>query len=100
MEGELAVIYRVFAEEEIVFADELDALVSRRGIDLRYVVGDHLSAEGRDLLSAAHLRELVPDLAERVVYLCGPSGMVTAIADGIRRAGVPRRSLHVERFAL
>jgi predicted ferric reductase len=100
MDGELAVIYRVLSEEDIVFADELAELVTRRGIDLRYVVGDHLSAEGRDLLSAAHLRELVPDLAERDVYLCGPSGMVTAIENDVRRAGVPGRSLHVERFAL
>ncbi len=100
MAGELAVIYRVLSEEDIVFADELEGLVARRGIDLRYVVGDHLSAEGRDLLSAAHLRELVPDLAERDVYLCGPPGMVAAIEHDVRRAGVPRRSLHVERFAL
>ena len=39
----------------------------------------------------AHLRELVPDLAERDVYLCGPPAMVAAIEHDVRRAGVPRR---------
>ena len=67
---------------------------------LHYVVGDHAAAEGRDLLSPAHLRELVPDLAERDVYLCGPPGMVAAMPPNLRRAGVARRRLHVERFAL
>ena len=69
-------------------------------MSVRYVVGDHRSEEGRDLLTAAHLRELVPDLRERDVYLCGPPAMVAAIEKDVRRAGVPRRALHVERFAL
>ena len=100
MEGDLVVIYRVLADDDIVFGDELAVLAERRDLTVRYVVGDHLSAEGRDLLSTAHLRELVPDVAERDVFLCGPPAMVAAIEGSVRRAGVPRRCLHVERFAL
>jgi ferredoxin-NADP reductase len=65
-----------------------------------YVVGDHSSPEGRNLLSPEHLRELVPDLAERDVYLCGPPAMTEVTEQRLRHAGVPRRRLHVERFAL
>jgi predicted ferric reductase len=100
MDGDVFVIYRVLAEDDIVFGDELAVLSERRGVTVRYVVGDHESDEGRDLLSTAHLRELVPDLAARDVYLCGPPAMVAAIESDVRRAGVPRRSLHIERFAL
>jgi predicted ferric reductase len=100
MEGDLTLVYRVLAEEDIVFGGELARLSERRDLTVRYVVGDHLASEGRDLLSTAHLRELVPDLAERDVFLCGPPAMVAAIERSVRRAGVPRRSLHVERFAL
>jgi predicted ferric reductase len=100
MDGDLAVIYRVLHEDDIVFADELAQLADRRDLTVRYVVGDHLSAFGRDLLSTAHLRELVPDIADRDVFLCGPPAMVAAIEGSVRRAGVPRRCLHVERFAL
>src|SRR5262249_37198532 len=100
MDGDVEVIYRVLREEDIVFARELDEISTGRGVDVRYVVGDHLSEQGRDLLTAQHLRELVPDLRERDVYLCGPPAMVAAIERDVRRAGVPRRSLHVERFAL
>ena len=51
-------------------------------------------------MSAEHLRELVPDLAERDVYISGPPEMVNVIASNVREAGVPRRQVHMERFAL
>ena len=41
-----------------------------------------------------------PTLAERDVFLCGPPAMTDAIAQNLRAAGVPRRRLHAERFAL
>ncbi len=100
MEGDTMVIYRVLTDRDIVLSDELTRLAERRDLTVRYVVGDHLSAFGRDLLSTSHLRELVPDIAERDVFLCGPPAMVAAIEGNVRRAGVPRRCLHVERFAL
>ena len=71
------------------------------GIRLELVVGDHATPEGRDLLSPAHLRELVPDLADRDVYVCGPPGDDGRDRENVRaRAGVPRHHIHAERFAL
>ena len=67
------------------------------------VSGDSHIIEPVDLFTTrlpGHLRERVPDLSERDVYLCGPPGMVAAIRASLRRAGVSRRQLHVERFAL
>jgi predicted ferric reductase len=100
MGGDLVVIHRVLAEPDIVFRDELDELARRRGIVVHYIVGDHRADESRNLLSTTHLRELVPDISERDVYVCGPPGMVGWMLKNVRRAGVPRRQLHVERFAL
>ena len=64
---------------------------------LHYVVGDHATDEGARLLSPEHLRELVPDIAERDVYLCGPPAMTDAIgrtsATRASRAAHPRRTL-------
>ena len=74
MDGDVIALYRVVSSDDLVFADELDALSESRGAVVNYVVGDHASAEGRDLLSPAHLRELVPDIAERDVFICGPVG--------------------------
>src|SRR4051812_35792521 len=100
MNGDVVAIYRALTPEDIVFARELDELQRTRGVAVHYVIGDHATPEGRDLLSPEHLGELVPDLAEREVYLCGPPAMTNATKKRLRAAGVPRRRLHVERFAL
>ncbi|MEI8104469.1 MAG: ferric reductase-like transmembrane domain-containing protein [Actinomycetes bacterium] len=100
MQADIVLIHRVASTEHIVFADEIAELAARRGITVHYVVGDHAAGEGRDLLSPTHLLELVPDLAEREVFLCGPPAMIEAIDSALHHAHLPRRHLHVERFAL
>jgi predicted ferric reductase len=99
MRGDVVVLYRVVADSDVVFRDELDDLARTRGASLHYVVGDH-RGEGADLLSPLHLKTLVPDIDERDVYLCGPPAMTTALEASVRRARVPRRHIHTERFAL
>jgi predicted ferric reductase len=100
MDGDLVVAYRVLREEDVIFRDELAALAGKRGFALHVLAADHATPEGARLLGPDHLRELVPDLAERDVYVCGPPAMADAVARDVRRAGVPRRRLHTERFAL
>jgi predicted ferric reductase len=93
------VLYRALTDSDLVFRDELDELAARRGFVVHYLVGDH-RGDGAALLSPRHLREVVPDLADRDVFLCGPPGMTDAIGANLRAAGVPRRHIHLERFAL
>jgi predicted ferric reductase len=98
--GELVVIYRVLAESDVVFRAELESLAAQRGFALHIVVGDHRTDEGRNHLSPDHLRELVPDIAECEVYVCGPPAMANALAANVAGTDVPARFVHVERFAL
>jgi predicted ferric reductase len=98
--GELALIYRVIREEDLVFREELEEIARERGADLFFVVGDHRSIPGSELLSAARLRQLIPDIAEREVYLCGPHAMMIRTEGSLRGAGVPAVQIHSERFAL
>lgn len=100
LDGDVAVLYRVVRDEDVVFREELDTLARERGARLEYVVGDHAAPGGERLLSAEHLRELVPDVADREVFLCGPPAMTNVIEKSVRGAGVPRAFVHVERFAL
>ena len=99
MHGDAIVLYRVISEADVVFRDELERLVADGHATVHFVVGDH-RGDGRDLLSPSHLLELVPDIAERDVFLCGPPAMIDAIHKNLRRAHVPRRNVHAERFAL
>ena len=100
MDGDLVALYRVMSKDDLVLADELDKLAEERGVKINYVVGDHASEEGRKLLTPAHLKELVPDIAERDVYICGPVAMIDSVIPNLRNANVSRKHLHVERFAL
>jgi predicted ferric reductase len=94
LDGDVRVLYRVVSEDDVIFRDEL------AGRPVEIVAGDHATEEGARLLSPDHLRELVPDLADRDVFVCGPPAMAQAIARNVRKAGVPRRHVHTERFAL
>jgi ferredoxin-NADP reductase len=95
LEGDVVVLYRVLKRSDVIFDDEL----ARASVRVEVVAGDH-DGEGRDLLSPEHLLELVPDIAERDVFVSGPPAMVNVIEKNVRSAGVPRRNVHSERFAL
>jgi predicted ferric reductase len=95
LEGDVVVLYRVLKREDAIFEDELGQVSARVEI-----VAGHHDREGKDLLSPSHLLELVPDIAERDVFISGPPGMVNVIEKNVRSAGVPRRHVHSERFAL
>lgn len=91
---DLLLLYRARTPEQIVFRDELDAIAERRGIRLRYLLGDDRSA-----LSGTGLLAMVPNLAERDVYLCGPPAMADAVRATLLACGLPTEQLHEERFA-
>jgi len=42
----------------------------------------------------------VPDIAERQVYVCGPPAMTDFLERNVRRADVPARFIHTEKFSL
>jgi predicted ferric reductase len=94
--GSIAVIYRAASEDDVLFREELDELSRRRGADLHYVLGDR---GGDEMLSSEHLQALVPDIASRDVYVCGPRSMTEATRTSLRRAGVPPGHIISEVFA-
>jgi predicted ferric reductase len=99
MPGDLVVLYRAVKDDDVIFRGELEGLAEERGAVVHYLIGDH-NGNGRDLLAPSHLLELVPDLVERDVFLCGPPAMAAFILRNVREARVPRRQIHAERFAL
>jgi predicted ferric reductase len=95
--GPVTLIYRASSERDIVFRDELDAIAAARGAKVYYLVGSRAEIGG-DPLSPRMLRSLVPGLDQQEVYVCGPSGMISAAVDALRGAGVPQRQIHFESF--
>ena len=95
--GDLTLIYRASRASDIVFREELEGLARQRGATLRFLIGRRADL-GYDPLSARALAANIGDLAEHDVYLCGPTGMATAVTDALRTAGVRRRQIHHESF--
>jgi len=50
-------------------------------------------------LNAPALSRLVPDIAERDVYVCGPGGFMRSFIDAAGSLGVPANHIHHEDFA-
>jgi predicted ferric reductase len=95
--GDIDLIYRANTEADLVLRHEIDWIAQRRGIAVHYLLGPPTLGT-TDHLAAQQLRRLVPDVAERDVFLCGPEPMMAAARIGLRQAGVPRRHIHHESF--
>ncbi|GHH75258.1 ferric reductase [Streptomyces sulfonofaciens] len=96
--GEVTLVYRARRPEDLALRGELDAVAAARRATVHYAV-DEPAGHGLPMTARA-LRRLVPDIAGREVYLCGPPGMTDAARRALRGAGVPRRRIHHESFAL
>ena len=87
------VVFATFARtaDDFIFRDALEQLASRHaGLAL------HL---GRGHLTEERLVALVPDLADRETFLCGPPGFMEAVEQTFARCGAGHR-LRRERFVV
>ncbi|HUY97194.1 MAG TPA: ferric reductase-like transmembrane domain-containing protein [Verrucomicrobiae bacterium] len=92
-------LYRARSWEDVVFKSELDELVANRGGELRYLVGRRGEDISREPLAPQALIAAVPDIRDRDIFVCGPKPMVEAVLISLQTLNVPRRQIHVERFA-
>ncbi|MEU7475245.1 ferredoxin reductase family protein [Lentzea sp. NPDC042327] len=99
--GHVVVLYRVSDPREAVLLRELEGLARSRGAVLRLVTGSSgtTTANG-PLLGPENIAALVPDVADRDVFICGPNGMTDAVVRSLDELGVPSGQVHAERFAL
>lgn len=87
-----------------LFAAEFDALARDRGlrvVDLpgrRRGEGSWLGVGTPPLDDVTALRHLVPDVAERDVYVCGPAAWTADVRRAATAAGVPAQRFHCEDF--
>ncbi|MGY0064070.1 ferredoxin reductase family protein [Streptomyces sp. LZ34] len=96
LHGHAVLIYRVAANRDAVLYDELRELAHAKGAELHLITGPATP----DRLAPRELASLVPDVADRDVYVCGPPGMTTAVLRTLGDLGVPKPQIHFERFSL
>jgi ferredoxin-NADP reductase len=86
------VVHSAMSRDEVIFGAELRSLAAAGAIRLVEV---HNDTDG--LLDLTSLPVLVPDLASRETYACGPTGLLDAIEEAFAGLGLLDR-LHTERF--
>jgi predicted ferric reductase len=103
--GEVTLVYRVRSDQERILVDELLTLAGRHQARLFVVAGRRASGRRSWLpQQAAHLgdvealRQLVPDVANHDVFICGSPGWMDAAEQAVIGAGVPPEHIHIERF--
>ncbi len=89
------VILRASSERDLVLREEVARLVEARHGQLHEVTGPRDKAP----VGTRELRQLVPDIATRDVYVCGPSEFAKRISSSARHLGVPPTRIHDEAFA-
>jgi len=90
------VLLRASRQEDLVLGREVAELVKNRRGRLHVLVGHREQAS----IDEGALRQLVPDLHRRDVFVCGPEGFVASIVDLVKSLGVPDEAIHHEAFAL
>ena len=94
-DADVVAVLRASRQEDVLLREEIAEDVRRRRGALHELIGPRES-----VAVGASLRRLVPDLAERDVYVCGPGGFTAEVIDAARGAGVPASRIHHESFVL
>lgn len=98
---DLTLIYSAKTKAEAVLLNELKDIQGKTNYKLIEIYTDE-QVEGAQFgrLDKDRLQALVPDLASRDVYLCGPPPMMNALKKAMAELGLPKKQLHWEKFAL
>jgi predicted ferric reductase len=103
----VTLLYRLREPADAVFARELEMLAASRPLRVHYLIGQRPAwrsflpaqlAPGPDG-DAAALRHLVPDVAHREAYLCGPPAWMESVRAALVGAGMPVERIRAEEFA-
>jgi predicted ferric reductase len=97
--GEVDFLYRTRDTGEAALVAELEALAQERGFRLTLVSGRRSDGTRHpDPLRPEAIRQLVPDAAERDVFLCGPDGLMERARRALLTLGIPPERIHLEAF--
>ena len=89
---DVVLVHSAPTADDVVFGSDLRELAAAGRIRL---IEQHTDTAG--MLDAAAIAELVPDLAERSTWACGPVGMLEALEEHWGAVGIAER-LYTERF--
>lgn len=97
--GEVEFLYRTRDSGEAALIEELERLAQERGFRLHLISGRRADGTRRpDPLRPEAIRQLVPDVADRDVFLCGPDGLMERARRALLTLGIAPERIHLEVF--
>jgi predicted ferric reductase len=91
---DVVMVTRASTADELVLRAEIAELVSQRGGQYHELIGPREEVR----LDARALRRIVPDIATRDLYVCGPPGFADAVVEAAGQLGVTAGHIHREAF--
>lgn len=87
--------------DDTIFPKELADLAKKLHMPMHNVLSEEKNYAGeKGYIDKEKIARLVPDVATRDVYLCGPPPMMDGIRAALAELGVPKAQVHYERFSL
>lgn len=97
--ADIVVLYGARTKEHVALLNELTQKVGSTHLFLSGETGALPPGAVRGTIDTAAIRQLVPDVKQRDVYVCGPVPMMDALIRSLHDLGVPSEQIHSERFA-
>jgi len=97
--GDVTVILRSSTPGELYLLDEIKRLCQRKGARLISLTGHR--APGRWVPATAAetpIGELIPNVADTDLYVCGPAGFIDSVVAEARAAGASSGRIHTEKY--
>ena len=92
--SDISLIYRTSNDEGLIFLDEINELAREKEVRLHALPGSrHLYP-----LDSKHLLQLIPNVRECEIYICGPTSLTNVIRESAQELEIPKSRVHSEIF--
>ena len=95
-------LYSARTYDQIIYRDELEKLAQTDGLMVSYALTRSQPPGWKGYtrrIDDAMLKEVSKPLGpDALAYICGPTALVEAAADGLERVGLPAEHIRTERF--
>lgn len=102
LERNVTLIWGNKTQEDIAFREEIEAMEGQiHSLKVVHVMSEEPTWQGeKGFIDEELLKRCIPDFAGAEFFVCGPPLMMQSVEASLRHLGVPKDSIHTERFAL
>jgi len=97
---DIILLYGNRTKKDIVFKDEIENIAEKNKNKIHYLYSEEKEASKYAIIDRESIENLIPDINERDIYICGPMPMMKSIIKYLKSRNVPSNQIHYEKFSL